>query len=163
MSNTWLGRDRKVHEVELYSTARMGGTNSSALPRGVQKCIKGGQILSVCSPVLYYSPSVDYHNSSPYQLKSLSRKQTMLFNKVLALVPILAAATASAQCNVGSQQCCSSVQSASSPSTALLSLLTLLGINVGSLTGQVGVTCSPITVIGASGTSWYAQFEIQFS
>jgi len=81
----------------------------------------------------------------------------MLFNKVLALVPILAAATASAQCNVGSQQCCSSVQSASSPSTALLSLLTLLGIDVGSLTGQVGVTCSPITVIGASGTSCTAQ------
>ncbi|KAF9483030.1 fungal hydrophobin [Pholiota conissans] len=73
---------------------------------------------------------------------------------VLAL-PILAAANVlprqSNQCNTGSLQCCSSVQSSSSSLVA--TLLGLLGIAAGSVTGQVGVTCSPITIIGVSGTS----------
>ncbi|KDR84222.1 hypothetical protein GALMADRAFT_236905 [Galerina marginata CBS 339.88] len=59
------------------------------------------------------------------------------------------------QCNTGDVQCCQSVQSASSPSVA--SLLTLLGVVVGSVTGQVGVTCSPISVIGVAGNSCSAQ------
>ncbi|KAF5310913.1 hypothetical protein D9619_007758 [Psilocybe cf. subviscida] len=59
------------------------------------------------------------------------------------------------QCNTGSLQCCNSVQNANSASIA--GLLGLLGIVVGTITGQVGVTCSPITVIGASGTSCSAQ------
>ncbi len=37
-----------------------------------------------------------------------------------------------------------------------LLLLGLLGVVVQGLTGQVGVTCDPISVIGASGNSWYA-------
>ncbi|KAF9483032.1 fungal hydrophobin [Pholiota conissans] len=76
---------------------------------------------------------------------------------VLAL-PVLAAANVlprngpnDNQCNTGSLQCCSSVQSASSSLVAVL--LGLLGVVAGDLTGQVGVTCSPITVVGASGTS----------
>ncbi|KJA22759.1 hypothetical protein HYPSUDRAFT_185826 [Hypholoma sublateritium FD-334 SS-4] len=79
-------------------------------------------------------------------------------------LPVLAAATAfprnnppdspSNQCNTGSLQCCESTQDASTANTGLLGvLLSLLGINVGSITGQVGVTCSPITVVGVSGTS----------
>jgi len=55
------------------------------------------------------------------------------------------------QCNVADQQCCNSVQDSSSSIVALL--LELLGIAVGSVTGQVGVTCSPLTVIGLSGDS----------
>jgi len=54
------------------------------------------------------------------------------------------------QCNTGSLQCCNSVQAANSPSIA--TLLGLLGVVVGSVTGQVGVTCSPITVIGTGAT-----------
>ncbi|PPQ78970.1 hypothetical protein CVT26_003827 [Gymnopilus dilepis] len=74
---------------------------------------------------------------------------------VLAL-PVLAAASAvprnnGDQCTTGSLQCCSSVQDASSSVVSLL--LGLLGISVGSVTGQVGVTCSPITVIGTGSTS----------
>ncbi|KLO09115.1 fungal hydrophobin [Schizopora paradoxa] len=100
----------------------------------------------------------------------------MLFTKAacLALFPLLAVATpwgsptttpastktvtvtstataTTSQCNTGSLQCCNSVQSASTPSVA--SLLGLLGIVVGSVTGQVGVTCSPLTIIGVSGNS----------
>ncbi|KAF8887547.1 fungal hydrophobin-domain-containing protein [Infundibulicybe gibba] len=77
---------------------------------------------------------------------------------VLAL-PLLAAASAvprqTSQCNTGSIQCCNSVQSSDSSLVGLLA--GLLGVVLGGLTSQVGVNCSPITVIGASGNSCSAQ------
>nr|BAB84547.1 hydrophobin-315 [Pholiota nameko] len=76
--------------------------------------------------------------------------------KVLAALVIgatLAAATGSPsnQCNTGSLQCCNSTGSATDP--AIAKLFALLGINVEDVTALVGVTCSPITVVGASGSS----------
>ncbi|KAJ7591624.1 hypothetical protein C8J56DRAFT_936010 [Mycena floridula] len=44
--------------------------------------------------------------------------------------------------------CCKSVQSASSPAAVAI-LETLAGINLSSITGLVGIGCSPITVVGA--------------
>jgi len=111
---------------------------------------------------------------------SLTRK-TMLFTKVaaLALFPLLAVATpwgtptttppvtvtvtatatatqtALSQCNVSNQQCCNSVQSSSTPEVS--TLLGLLGVVLGGVTAQVGLTCSPLTIIGVSGTSCTAQ------
>lgn len=58
------------------------------------------------------------------------------------------------QCNTGTISCCNSVQSSSS--SLVTTLAGLLGVVLGGVTGQVGVSCSPITVVGASGTSWYA-------
>ncbi|KDR79960.1 hypothetical protein GALMADRAFT_1171623 [Galerina marginata CBS 339.88] len=91
-----------------------------------------------------------------------STNNNMQFNAISALVlATLAAATVAtsappaSQCNTGSVQCCQSVQSASSPTAA--GLLGLLGIAVGSVTGLVGVTCSPITAIGVGGNSCSAQ------
>ncbi|KIJ67294.1 hypothetical protein HYDPIDRAFT_25762 [Hydnomerulius pinastri MD-312] len=52
----------------------------------------------------------------------------------------------SSECDTGSLQCCNSVQAADS--SAVTTLLGLLGIVVGDLTGQVGLGCSPITVVG---------------
>ncbi|PPQ72862.1 hypothetical protein CVT26_003486 [Gymnopilus dilepis] len=71
-------------------------------------------------------------------------------------LPVLAAAsvlprTDGSQCTTGSLQCCNQTQSADSSLVGLLA--GLLGIVLGPITGQVGVSCSPITVIGAGGTS----------
>ncbi|KAJ3516278.1 hypothetical protein NLJ89_g1222 [Agrocybe chaxingu] len=72
-------------------------------------------------------------------------------------LPALVAATPTrrAECTTGSVQCCDSVQSASDPSVA--TLLGLLGIVVQDVTAQVGLTCTPITVIGGAGNSCSAQ------
>jgi len=80
------------------------------------------------------------------------------------------------QCDTGTLQCCeqiiifvmhmmtltnshlmciyigNSLQPASSSSVS--TLLGLLGINPSTVTGEVGVTCSPISVIGVGGNSW---------
>ncbi|OCH93162.1 fungal hydrophobin [Obba rivulosa] len=72
---------------------------------------------------------------------------------VLAM-PLLAVATPveliarqDQQCSTGSIQCCDSVQDANSGGV-VATLLGLLGIVAGDITGQVGLTCSPITVVG---------------
>ncbi|KAF9478132.1 fungal hydrophobin, partial [Pholiota conissans] len=58
-------------------------------------------------------------------------------------------------CNTGSIQCCSSVQSSSV--TGLSELAGLLGIALPDLTALVGLTCSPLNVLGIGGTSCSAQ------
>ncbi|KAF8895187.1 fungal hydrophobin-domain-containing protein [Infundibulicybe gibba] len=86
---------------------------------------------------------------------------------LFAMIPLLAAATAvprtttpttpASQCNTGDLQCCNSTQESSNTNASLTSLLGLLGVVVGSLTGQVGVSCSPLNVIGVGGNSCSAQ------
>ncbi|PPQ81176.1 hypothetical protein CVT24_009476 [Panaeolus cyanescens] len=57
-------------------------------------------------------------------------------------------------CNTGSLQCCNSVQQASQIPTLINNVG--LGAIIG-LLGQVGVTCTPITVIGTGGNSCTTQ------
>ncbi|GLB40808.1 putative hydrophobin [Lyophyllum shimeji] len=75
----------------------------------------------------------------------------------LLALPLLAAAGGQPtnECNTGPIQCCNSVQSADSKSVA--GLLSFLGVAVQGLTGQVGVTCNPISGIGIGGNSCAAQ------
>ncbi|KAH7926414.1 fungal hydrophobin [Leucogyrophana mollusca] len=52
------------------------------------------------------------------------------------------------QCNTGSISCCNSVQDANS--SQVTGLLSLLGVVLGPITGQVGLNCSPISAIALS-------------
>ncbi|KAK0451544.1 hydrophobin [Armillaria borealis] len=60
-----------------------------------------------------------------------------------------------AGCTTGAVQCCNSVQSTASNPVA--SLLGLLGIALGDAGANVGLTCSPISVIGVGGNACSAQ------
>ncbi|KAG6812250.1 hypothetical protein H0H92_003706 [Tricholoma furcatifolium] len=72
---------------------------------------------------------------------------------ILLALPVLALAGG---CTTGEQTCCKSVEDANSPNVATL-LGTLLGVAAQGVTGQVGLTCSPLTVVLASGVSCNAQ------
>ncbi|KAJ6514709.1 hydrophobin 2 [Mycena vulgaris] len=61
--------------------------------------------------------------------------------------PTRRAGTTSGDCTTGPVQCCDS--SATAGSSAAAELLRLLGIQVQDTDVLVGLTCSPITVIGA--------------
>ncbi|EKM54144.1 uncharacterized protein PHACADRAFT_257774 [Phanerochaete carnosa HHB-10118-sp] len=58
--------------------------------------------------------------------------------------------TSVSTCSTGDAQCCNSVTSASNPAAA--GILSGLGIVLQGVTADVGLTCSPITVVGGSGT-----------
>ncbi|KAG6825857.1 hypothetical protein H0H92_002093 [Tricholoma furcatifolium] len=66
---------------------------------------------------------------------------------ILLALPILAAAQG---CTTGTQQCCNSLQDAQSANMATL-LGDILGVAAQGVTGQVGLTCSPITAVGIAG------------
>ncbi|KAF9552094.1 fungal hydrophobin [Agrocybe pediades] len=75
----------------------------------------------------------------------------------LALGATLAAATGipAGQCTTGPIQCCAST--GHSDDTTISKLLGLLGVVVQDVTALIGVTCSPISVIGIGGNSCTAQ------
>ncbi|KAK7037488.1 sc3 hydrophobin [Paramarasmius palmivorus] len=85
-----------------------------------------------------------------------------MYKAVLPLsLAVLAAASPTpggipaSQCNTGPIQCCNNVQKASDPSAA--ALLGLLGVVLQDLNVLVGITCTPISVIGIGGNSCNAQ------
>ncbi|TFK37342.1 hydrophobin, partial [Crucibulum laeve] len=59
--------------------------------------------------------------------------------------------------STGDLQCCNSTQDSQNLSSTVLGIFGLLGIDVSSITALVGVTCTPITVIGLGGNSCSAQ------
>ncbi|KAH7915185.1 hydrophobin 2 [Hygrophoropsis aurantiaca] len=65
---------------------------------------------------------------------------------VTATAPATTSTEPASQCNTGPIQCCDSVESASSPSAS--ALLGLLGIVLTDLDVLVGLTCTPISVVG---------------
>ena len=78
-----------------------------------------------------------------------------MFSKLFTATTILAAATAALaqSCSTGALQCCDTVEKASDPSAA--AILASIGVVVQDVNALVGLTCSPITVIGVgTGDSW---------
>ena len=84
-----------------------------------------------------------------------------MFSKlsVVATLAILAVATAApnspppASCSTGAIQCCNTVEKASDPAAA--AILASIGVVVQDVNALVGLTCSPVTVVGVgSGDSW---------
>ncbi|KAG6818645.1 hypothetical protein H0H93_003195, partial [Arthromyces matolae] len=69
---------------------------------------------------------------------------------ILLALPLLAVAQTS--CSTQNQQCCNSVQDANSPGIAEI-VHSLLGAAVEDVTAQVGLTCTPISVLALSGVS----------
>ncbi|KJA29558.1 hypothetical protein HYPSUDRAFT_195940 [Hypholoma sublateritium FD-334 SS-4] len=63
--------------------------------------------------------------------------------------------TTTSECDTGDAQCCQSLQNPSDPSTS--DLLGTLGVVVQGLTAQVGLTCTPISVLAIAGQSCTAQ------
>ncbi|KAF5337446.1 hypothetical protein D9757_010336 [Collybiopsis confluens] len=76
---------------------------------------------------------------------------------ITAAVASLAAASPAPRdtCSTGALQCCNSVQSASNPAISLLT--GLLGIVLPSLNLDVGLGCSPLSIIGLGGGACSAQ------
>ncbi|KAI0693524.1 fungal hydrophobin [Cerioporus squamosus] len=68
---------------------------------------------------------------------------TAVFSVLAVATPV---ARDSGSCSTGPIQCCNSVKEASDPATS--ALLGLLGVVVQGVDVLVGLTCSPITVIG---------------
>jgi hypothetical protein len=77
---------------------------------------------------------------------------------VLALATLAVATptrrnTPASQCNTGPVQCCNSVEKADSADAT--KILGLLGVVLQDLNVLVGITCTPISVIGVGGDSWF--------
>ncbi|KAH7907640.1 fungal hydrophobin [Hygrophoropsis aurantiaca] len=73
----------------------------------------------------------------------------MIASRILALLPFAIAVLAggsTTQCNTGSAKCCNSTQTVQQAQKS--GLLASLGLNVGDVTGLIGVDCTPISVVG---------------
>ncbi|KAK0442708.1 hydrophobin 2 [Desarmillaria tabescens] len=75
---------------------------------------------------------------------------TLLALPILATATVLPRSDGAACSATGTAQCCASTQSPTS--SIVQNLLGSLGIPIGSVTANVGLTCSPITVLGLGST-----------
>lgn len=108
-----------------------------------EQCLLVYSIRRDISPAFFFSvlsPQSPHTRSSIMQFKKLAFVASLVTLAVATPTPN----AADESCSTGSLQCCSSVESASDP--VVSTLLGLLGIVLGALDINVGVTCSPITV-----------------
>lgn len=89
-------------------------------------------------------PSVNYTSAvyTPLSLAMYFKK--LAFVTSLVTLAVATPAPVSSSCSTGPVQCCNSVQPASS--SAVTTLLGLLGVVLQDVNVNVGITCSPITV-----------------
>ena len=70
----------------------------------------------------------------------------------VSIPPLPTGTQPASQCNTEKLQCCDSVQQ--SDSSSVSTLLGLLGVVLQGVAVPVGLTCNPITVIGAGNAGW---------
>ncbi|KAI0324479.1 fungal hydrophobin [Cubamyces sp. BRFM 1775] len=79
-----------------------------------------------------------------------------MFSRVAVAAILAAPLLAVAQnCNTGAMQCCNSVES--TDSAAGSAILSVLGVALQSVTGQIGLGCSPLSVVGLGQSSCSAK------
>ncbi|KAK0436415.1 fungal hydrophobin [Armillaria borealis] len=85
----------------------------------------------------------------------LSSNPTTTTQTVTTTVTVSGATTTvtepASSCSSSNLQCCNSLQSSSS--NAVSALLGLLGVVLNDVTALVGITCTPITIVGVGSTS----------
>ncbi|PAV22587.1 hydrophobin [Pyrrhoderma noxium] len=95
-----------------------------------------------------------FNNLQPSVNKMMIKKFAAVAS--LAVLAVATPTPTGGQCNTGPVQCCQSVQD--SGSGGLVStLLGLLGVVLDGVNVPIGLTCSPISVIGLGGNSCTAQ------
>ncbi|TFK43804.1 fungal hydrophobin-domain-containing protein [Crucibulum laeve] len=85
----------------------------------------------------------------------LATLATVALATLATATPVRRTGIPASQCSTGPVQCCNSVQPASS--SAVSAIFALLGIVIQDLNIDVGLTCSPISVIGLGSNSCTAQ------
>lgn len=68
-----------------------------------------------------------------------------------SLISLISVCYSQNTCNAGTSYCCNSVQSTNDP--VVSQLAGLLGVVLNGAQGQIGLTCTPISVIGVGGNS----------
>lgn len=81
-----------------------------------------------------------------------------MYAKLFTLAALVVAVVADTnQCNVGSVQCCQSVQAANSNAVQDIcqnNTLVKAALALAPVTIPVGITCSPLDVVGVGANSW---------
>jgi len=77
-----------------------------------------------------------------------------IFTLAVAAVSVTAQGTHTAKCNTGSLQCCNEIKQVGNYDAGAIA--SLLKVDAKQITGQLGVGCNPVTVIGkGSSSAWY--------
>ncbi len=161
-ASAWLVDATSVRQQQAYVHAFLAGSDASLQisfeivkeSLMYKRLAKSPSILTEHSP---FNPSA-FSSSSP-RFGSLSNnmfaKFTAAFTAFTALAT-LAVATPTPQansCSTGALQCCESVQSADS--LGIAPVLAAIGVILQDINIPIGLTCSPITVVGVgSGNAW---------
>ncbi|KAH9475272.1 Fruiting body protein SC1 [Psilocybe cubensis] len=80
-------------------------------------------------------------------------KIAVLFTASMAV--LVAAGDINDSCNTGAVQCCNTSYAAGTKEANLLA--SLVGVVAGAITGQVGVNCTPVSVLAIAGNSCSTQ------
>ncbi|KAG6848768.1 hypothetical protein H0H93_014268, partial [Arthromyces matolae] len=157
--------DMSDHSTTGLLPISYGGTAPEFHNTVIQGVVNAGGVESQDQAVSTFQPNLGtgspIKDSSKYDKGHISNLHTpntqppvtmfaRLSAAILLALPLFAVAQTS--CSTEKQQCCNSVQDAKSSGVAEI-VHSLLGVAVEDVTAQVGLTCTPISVLAISGVS----------